>query len=258
MRSTLPMRPWLAAFSAATWLVAVLQASPAGARGARGRPAAPVTATEQNDNTQVYVPKGGTLVVRLESNATTGYSWRITKDDARVLKPVGKPVYERPDSRLMGAPGHQRFRFKGAAKGTTELELAYFGPGTNPGAPAKTYHLTVIVQHSGMVTVTESDNNREVNVPAGDILVVRLSSNPTTGYGWQVTRNDGQLLKAAGKPKFQGSSSGRMGAGGQQVFRFKAPDYGGIDAVLGLQYSRPFEKDKPPAKTFQVTVHVTK
>ena len=37
--------------------------------------------------------------------------------------------------------------------------------------------------------ITQSDNGKIINVSQGDIVVIKLAENPTTGYSWQFEIN---------------------------------------------------------------------
>ena len=110
--------------------------------------AATVTVTDNDNNGKVTLHQGDMLTVRLGSNATTGYTWQVTKNNDRILKPIGKPVFEPPktDKNLVGAPGHQKFTFKAIAPGTVALQLTYLRPWEKPPKDTKTYLANVQVK----------------------------------------------------------------------------------------------------------------
>ena len=74
--------------------------------------------------------------------------------------------------------------------------------------------------------VTESEAGQAVEIN-GEVLVVNLESNPSTGYGWQVKGTGhahpapagGQRVGAATRP-------GKLGGPGTQVLRFAAVEQG--------------------------------
>jgi inhibitor of cysteine peptidase len=103
------------------------------------------------------------------------------------------------------------------------------------------------------VTLGEKDAGRTVELRAGQALEITLPGNPTTGYLWEVASVDAAVLKAVGEPQFKADSSA-VGSGGQITLRFEAASAG--QTALQLIYHRSFEKDVPPAKTFEVTVVV--
>ena len=110
----------------------------------------------------------------------------------------------------------------------------------NPGSPAQ-------------MNLTQADNGRSVELSPGEVLVLSLESNPTTGYTWEIDKNDSAILQPLGEPGFTPESKA-MGAPGQQVFRFKAAAHG--QTSLTLIYHRSWEKDVPPAQTFSIEVVV--
>jgi inhibitor of cysteine peptidase len=105
-----------------------------------------VTVTEKDSGGKVKVAKGDTLLVRVESQRSTGYSWKLAKNDAVVLKQVGPPEFEKTEKPLPGAKAIEIFRFRAEASGTSELELQYARPFEKDKAPAKTFKLTVKVE----------------------------------------------------------------------------------------------------------------
>jgi inhibitor of cysteine peptidase len=104
------------------------------------------------------------------------------------------------------------------------------------------------------VVLTEVDAGATLTVPAGARIVVRLVSNPSTGYGWTEVEAPGPSLRAVGKPEFeQTDASGRVGAPGVQVFRYEVAAPG--RARVALAYARPWEPaETPAAGRFDVTV----
>jgi inhibitor of cysteine peptidase len=104
------------------------------------------------------------------------------------------------------------------------------------------------------VTVTEKDQGHTVQVGRGDTLIVRLAAQLGTGYGWHVSKNDARILQSLGEPSLERQGEGKPGGVETQVFRFRAAASG--KSALTLAYSRPWEKDRPPTKTYGITVEV--
>jgi inhibitor of cysteine peptidase len=98
-------------------------------------------------------------------------------------------------------------------------------------------------------TLTIFDNNKQISVTVGQVFVVKLSSNPTTGYRWRYQPEQTAILEQVGEPAYRNGASpiGNMGGGGTVFFTFKANNVG--QQVLTFEYSRPFEKDVNPAQT---------
>ena len=104
-----------------------------------------------------------------------------------------------------------------------------------------------------VTTLTDQDSGKSVSLTAGDLLMLRLSSNPTTGYRWALKSVDQDILSQNGKPAYTPSNGRQVGAGGTEVWRFLAEKPG--ETTLTMIYARSWEKKVAPAKTF--TLHVT-
>lgn len=100
----------------------------------------------------------------------------------------------------------------------------------------------------------EKDAGSTVVIQSGETLTISLQGNPSTGYMWEVTHVDEGILAQTGKAEFIPDSEDRRGAGGRVMIRFKAVHTG--ETTLMLIYHRSFEKNRPPLKTFEVTVSV--
>jgi predicted secreted protein len=107
------------------------------------------------------------------------------------------------------------------------------------------------------VNVDENDADSQVELEQGQILVVTLESNPTTGYRWEVVENQESILQQMGEAEFKQSDTGGpplVGAGGWEIFRFKAISTG--QTSLKLVYHRPWEEGVEPINTFSIEVVV--
>ncbi|MEO7913173.1 MAG: YbaY family lipoprotein [Roseiflexaceae bacterium] len=104
------------------------------------------------------------------------------------------------------------------------------------------------------ITLTNSDDGKAIGLKSGQILAVRLDSNPSTGYSWQVGQVNDAVLKQQGEPQFIQPADAPPGAGGAQVFVFNAA--AGGTSTLTLVYKRSFEPDVAPIQTFTVQVTV--
>jgi len=103
------------------------------------------------------------------------------------------------------------------------------------------------------VEVDEADDGGQVELVLGQMLVVTLESNPTTGYCWELVEEQGSILKQMGKAEFIPSDTGEpplVGAGGWEIFRFRAVSTGQMN--LQLVYHRPWEGRVPPLQTFSL------
>lgn len=96
--------------------------------------------------------------------------------------------------------------------------------------------------------LTSADAQAVVPVQVGDVLVVRLAANASTGFAWAWDEPTAAgVLVQAGEPAMSGVDATRVGSGGTQAWRFRVVKPG--DARLRLDYRRPWEQATPPART---------
>jgi inhibitor of cysteine peptidase len=107
-----------------------------------------VTITDKDKDTKVQLAKGDKLLVRLEANLTTGYSWDLATNDNDILKSAGKPEYETPKDKkgIVGAGGTQVFTFTAKGAGELDVELQYKRPFDKDTEPAKTFKFKAVVK----------------------------------------------------------------------------------------------------------------
>jgi inhibitor of cysteine peptidase len=108
---------------------------------------------------------------------------------------------------------------------------------------------------AGGATVVTEQTHGDVSLKVGAVLEVRLEANHTTGYSWVFEPAVNPVLMRQGRAVYQEHvAGGAVGAGGVEVWRFKAVKAG--KQGLQFEYRRPWEKGSPPAKvvTFAVTV----
>ena len=106
------------------------------------------------------------------------------------------------------------------------------------------------------VTVTSAGGDRRVELQRGQELVVALDANPTTGYRWEIVGGAPAALEPLGEGQYVPAPvpGGRVGGGGTMTWRFRAVRPG--SGALRLEYRRPWEKDGPPARTFNCAVEI--
>ena len=104
------------------------------------------------------------------------------------------------------------------------------------------------------VTASLSDSGGTASLVPYQPLVVRLPTNPSTGYGWRYTVTGDDVLLLDTVSGESPAPNGMVGAPGEQVWSFRAQGAG--RAVLTYVYARSWEKNTPPAKTFTLTVEV--
>jgi inhibitor of cysteine peptidase len=103
------------------------------------------------------------------------------------------------------------------------------------------------------IVVTDQDNGKDIDLPAGGSLVVRLNSNPSTGYSWAIKGDPSPLRLVKSSTKKNSQAGHAAGAPVMQEFRLTAVSAG--MASLTLEYRRPWEYNVASARTFQVRVN---
>ena len=117
------------------------------------------------------------------------------------------------------------------------------GCGGSDGTPAaaKTIEVTPV-----------AESGTTVEAAVGDMVVVKLDANATTGYEWQFTAGDTFVIE---KSEYVPSPapSNMVGVGGTQIVTLKVTKAGSSD-LLGF-YVRPWETPSPdPQPDLQLTV----
>jgi inhibitor of cysteine peptidase len=106
------------------------------------------------------------------------------------------------------------------------------------------------------IRLSASDASRHIVLRQGQVLVITLEANPSTGYSWEEAPSQATILRRVGEPVFEASSksTGQLGAAGTETLRYEATGQGRM--ALKLVYHRPWEKDVEPLQTFSVDVEV--
>jgi predicted secreted protein len=84
-----------------------------------------VRLTEQETSARFRVEPGQTVIVRLESNRTTGYRWNVTSPESAVLSRLGDAFYTPPQQGAVGAGGTESWWFRVVSPGAERLVLEY-------------------------------------------------------------------------------------------------------------------------------------
>jgi predicted secreted protein len=102
-----------------------------------------------------------------------------------------------------------------------------------------------------VVAIAEGQSGTTTTIGKDQIIEIRLPAQAGTGYSWTLAANPTAPLKLA---RSDTTSADRPGGPQTQFFLLQPTSTGTGDLVIN--YSRPWEKDKPPARTFVLHVVV--
>jgi len=101
---------------------------------------------------------------------------------------------------------------------------------------------------------TENNVTKNIELAPSGSLVVRLGSNPTTGYEWEEAAiSDSAVIVQANREYVAPEDTGTVGAGGTDVWTFEAKEAG--TATINISYGRPWEGGEKD--TYTITINVT-
>lgn len=104
------------------------------------------------------------------------------------------------------------------------------------------------------VVLTDRDNGTDVDLAPNTPLMVKLPSNPSTGYAWTIVGDPSPLKLQKASFRKGKTKPGAVGVSGTAVFQLNASSAG--MATLTFVYRRSWEYNLPPMKTFSVRVNV--
>jgi len=134
--------------------------------------------------------------------------------------------------------------------GTTCEEWAlYRGEGCKPGITA-----TPTAEAKKMVTFTEADNGKTVNVTQNTRFAVVLAENPSTGFMWNATLSPGLEIQSDNYK--DDASAGRVGAAGTHTWVMVAKVTG--DQKFSAIYKRSWEPVTGNETAYSVNIRVVK
>lgn len=103
------------------------------------------TLTKVDDGQTVELKAGDTLIIELQGNPSTGFSWELFHTDETILRLVGEPEFTQQGN-MLGSGGTFTFTFEAVDPGETSLVLVYHRPWEVDTAPEDTFELTVQVR----------------------------------------------------------------------------------------------------------------
>jgi inhibitor of cysteine peptidase len=103
------------------------------------------------------------------------------------------------------------------------------------------------------VVVTEKENGSAIRMARGAVLTIRLEAVPGAGYDWKLVRSDPSRLRLL-REELEIAPRSMPGSPAHKTFEFLAEGVG--PSTVELQYTRPWETQVPPRKTYRLDVEV--
>lgn len=98
------------------------------------------------------------------------------------------------------------------------------------------------------------DDGRTVQLAPGQVVMVSLRANHTTGDRWVLADSARGVLAREGEPSYDADSTSGVGAGGFETWRFRAA-HAGRGAIV-LEYRRSWEAGKRAETTVRYVIDV--
>ena len=104
-------------------------------------------------NKIIVTPEQPEFTIILKSNPTTGFSWKIATIDSSMFTNLGHQ-YIAPNTKVMGAPGYEVWKFKAiyptthafAVNQVGHVVMEYKRPWTKDKKETTVYHFTVVMK----------------------------------------------------------------------------------------------------------------
>ena len=114
---------------------------------------------------------------------------------------------------------------------------------------------TCLVTGCGTKVLAYSDPEETIDISPDRefIILIALESNPTTGYSWEASYDETMLeLVEETYELGEYAEQGVLGAGGTELFRFKALVSGEVE--ITMVYKRAWEEEGIDQKIFTIDV----
>ncbi|HWQ03809.1 MAG TPA: protease inhibitor I42 family protein [Longilinea sp.] len=106
-----------------------------------------IQVAEADQGKEFTLQPGDSIIIVLESNPSTGYTWEVKPVDNPVLQLSGEAVFK-ADNEKLGSPGKATLTFNAVTSGTQALTLIYHRPQEKEVQPSKTFTINVTVSGS--------------------------------------------------------------------------------------------------------------
>jgi predicted secreted protein len=134
----------------------------------------------------------------------------------------------------------------------THISFTKINPSTDNGR-FQPYFKTTAMTH----TFTADDNNKTFTLSRGQVVMVQLDTNPSTGFQWVSTVSSGISIigdsyQSSVNNRFATGKSIRVGAGGARTWTLKMNNIG--DQQFSAEYKRSWEPEVAKSYTIHFIV----
>lgn len=98
---------------------------------------------ETDNNETVTLPVGSEIVISLDENPTTGYSWNVTSSRGLLLV---NDTFIPPKTELVGAGGVHEWQYLAAEKGSADFSAIYQRPWENVTGTEDTFSMAFTIE----------------------------------------------------------------------------------------------------------------
>jgi len=136
---------------------------------------------------------------------------------------------------------------------TSKNASAKSGTSSTKTASSHEKPATLHFTHPGVLTM--ADNGRSFDVRQGEVIIVKLDSNHSSGFTWALGEEIGAVVKQEGKPVYARNTTktGKVVSGGTETWRFRTVGSG--RETVKLEYRRSWERNFPD-RTFRFNLTV--
>lgn len=103
------------------------------------------------------------------------------------------------------------------------------------------------------ITILDSDRGKTFEAHVGNLIAIRLAENPTTGYRWEMSGVDHELVEFL-LSDYLVAPATALGTGGMRIFYFKAKSTG--TGQIELRRRRSWEPETKLIEKFTVNIQV--
>lgn len=189
----------------------------------------------------IKLQAGERFAIKVNSNASTGYSWNVNG-----LKPIDSvyvPHYKGEGNPPPGSGGNSYYIFE-APQENAQIQLEH-GRSWEKAEDIYSFDIQITdaqksTKTSLPKTILQTDYNnpeQELHLKPGTRVAIEVDSNVSTGYSWQI--DTGNIpIEELYIPAHKGKGSAPIGSGGKSYYVFTVPEHGKIELTHGQSWDK--------------------